>query len=183
MCKVQMLRALLNQRLSAAVDEIFVVFQRTIAEYEEELCRTKAENERQRQILDAVFKPSFGSNRADAGRMDDVGGVRPAKSSSEDELLPEQQEWSSGVQQEDIEPAWVKEEEEEADIAKFPLAVVHVKSEDDEDVPHSSQLQHSRSEKRRSRADSLLAPRSDSDDASSHFPDAEEPKGGTADNW
>lgn len=56
MCKVEMLRALLNQRLNAAVEEVFVVFERTIAEYEEELCRTKEENERQRQLLDAVFK-------------------------------------------------------------------------------------------------------------------------------
>lgn len=56
MCKVRMLRALLNQRLSAAVEEIFVMLERTIAEYEEELCRTREENERQRQLLDAVVK-------------------------------------------------------------------------------------------------------------------------------
>lgn len=52
-----MLRALLNQRLSAAVEEIFVMLERTIAEYEEELCRTREENVRQRQMLDAVFRP------------------------------------------------------------------------------------------------------------------------------
>lgn len=56
MCKVEMLRALLNQRLSAAVEEILVVFERTIAEYEEELSRTKEENERQRKLLDAALK-------------------------------------------------------------------------------------------------------------------------------
>lgn len=63
MCKVEMLRAFLNQRLSAAVDEIVVVFERTIAEYEEELCRTKEENERQRQLLDAIFIPQVSVQR------------------------------------------------------------------------------------------------------------------------
>ncbi|XP_077395962.1 uncharacterized protein LOC144032142 [Festucalex cinctus] len=175
MCKVQMLRALLNQRLSAAIDEVFVVFQRTMTEYEEELCRTKAENERQRQILDAVFKPQFGSNREDAQTMEDVGGGRPAKSSSEDYLLSEHQEWSPREDQDDTEPSCIKEEEEEADIAKFPLTVVHVKSED-EDEPHSSR-QHIPSEKWQSRTDSLLASPSDSDDTSSHDLVANEPKG------
>ncbi|XP_054626290.1 uncharacterized protein LOC129178262 isoform X3 [Dunckerocampus dactyliophorus] len=50
MCKVRMPRRFVNQRLTAAVEEIFVVLERTIAEYEEELCRTKEENERQRQL-------------------------------------------------------------------------------------------------------------------------------------
>lgn len=39
MSKVQMLRAFVNQRLTAAAEEIFGLFERTIAEYEEELGR------------------------------------------------------------------------------------------------------------------------------------------------
>ncbi|XP_077404141.1 uncharacterized protein LOC144036966 isoform X2 [Vanacampus margaritifer] len=58
MCKVQMLRALVNQRLSAAVEEILVAVETTVAEYEEELCRSKEEIERQRKLLDAILKPS-----------------------------------------------------------------------------------------------------------------------------
>ncbi|XP_037102488.1 zinc finger protein 771-like [Syngnathus acus] len=169
MCKVQMLRALLNQRLSAAVDEVFVVFQRTIAEYEEELCRTKAENERQRQILKAVFKPQFGLNSADTQTMEDVGEGRPAKSCSKDNLVPEQ-EWSP---REELEETCIKEEEEEADIAKFPLTVVHVKSED-EDKPQSSQRQLIQSKKRR---EGLSASLPDNNNALPHLPDADEPKG------
>ncbi|XP_061747100.1 uncharacterized protein LOC133545477 isoform X4 [Nerophis ophidion] len=53
MSTLQMLRALVDQRLTAAVEEIFVVLERTIAEYEAELCRTK---EDYNQLLDAVFK-------------------------------------------------------------------------------------------------------------------------------
>ncbi len=57
MSKGQMLRALVKQRLSLAAEEIFGLFERTIAEYEEELCRSKEENERHRKLLDAVFNP------------------------------------------------------------------------------------------------------------------------------
>ncbi|XP_061748621.1 uncharacterized protein LOC133546811 isoform X3 [Nerophis ophidion] len=53
MSTLQMLRALVDQRLTAAVEEIFVVLERTIAEYEAELSRTKEDNY---QLLDAVFK-------------------------------------------------------------------------------------------------------------------------------
>ncbi|TDH10084.1 hypothetical protein EPR50_G00071370 [Perca flavescens] len=67
MCKVQMLRALVEQRLTAAAEEIFGLFERTIAEYEEELCRSKEENERQRELLDAVYNPQLRLHRAATG--------------------------------------------------------------------------------------------------------------------
>lgn len=57
MCKVEILRELVKQRLNVAVEEIFGLFERAVAEYEEELCRTKEENERQRELLGNVFKP------------------------------------------------------------------------------------------------------------------------------
>ena len=47
MSKVQTLRVVVKQRLTAAAEEIFELFERTIAEYEEELCR-------HRKLLDAV---------------------------------------------------------------------------------------------------------------------------------
>ncbi|XP_039657013.1 gastrula zinc finger protein XlCGF57.1-like isoform X1 [Perca fluviatilis] len=72
MCKVQMLRALVEQRLTAAAEEIFGLFERTIAEYEEELCRSKEENERQRELLDAVFNPQLRLHRADVEQLSAV---------------------------------------------------------------------------------------------------------------
>ncbi|XP_032367431.1 glutamic acid-rich protein [Etheostoma spectabile] len=65
MSKVQMLRGLVEQRLTAAAEEIFGLFERTIAEYEEELCRSKEEHERQRKRLDAVFSPQLRLHRAE----------------------------------------------------------------------------------------------------------------------
>ncbi|XP_019740105.1 gastrula zinc finger protein XlCGF26.1-like [Hippocampus comes] len=128
MCKVEMLRALLNQRLSAAVEEVYVVIERTIAEYEEELCRTKKENERQRQLLDAVFKAHVVLQRTDFS----------------DDFLPQPQDMKEEVEPEpsrfkkEAEDAWIGQEEEQhvgledAEISKLPLAAVTMTSEDDE---------------------------------------------------
>uniref|UniRef100_A0A8C6SCW8 C2H2-type domain-containing protein n=1 Tax=Neogobius melanostomus TaxID=47308 RepID=A0A8C6SCW8_9GOBI len=48
----QTLRALVTERLSAAAEEICELVERTIAEYEEELCRSKEENQRRQQLLE-----------------------------------------------------------------------------------------------------------------------------------
>ncbi|XP_054620845.1 zinc finger protein with KRAB and SCAN domains 4-like isoform X2 [Dunckerocampus dactyliophorus] len=178
MCKVQMLRALVSQRLTAAVEEICVVFERTIAEYEEELSRTKEENERQRQLLDVVFKnPQIVLHRADA---------------SEEHLPPEQLERRCRAEQEEPQPIHIKEEEEDRIISHegehFDIAVIYVpvKCEDGEDKgqseeerevepPSSSSTHHMTIDHcGGSQAESLLAPLSDSDDTTSHSPDADD---------
>ncbi|XP_061562282.1 zinc finger protein 501-like isoform X3 [Phycodurus eques] len=193
MCKVEILRALLNQRLSAAVEEVFVVFARTIAEYEEELCRTKEENERQRQLLDAVFKPQVAFHHTDI---------------SEEELHPEHQGWSFSMEQQqreppnikEEEPLYIKEEKEQADIANVTVTDAIANIENDEDNAHWSQLHPSQSDENRgekppsgcssqhattkhdrdhrggSQEDSLLAPLSDSNNTESHSPDTDDDK-------
>ncbi|XP_061611769.1 zinc finger protein 391-like [Phyllopteryx taeniolatus] len=108
MCKVEMIRALLHARLSAAVEEICVLLRTTIAQYEEELCRAKEENDRQRRQLDAVC------------------GVRDRPRTAGN---------SRGVHVEHQEPECsrrIKEEAQEDEITTLPLAGVMLKSEDDE---------------------------------------------------
>ncbi|KAM6949807.1 uncharacterized protein PEZ65_019361 [Lycodopsis pacificus] len=152
MSKVEMLRSLVNQRLTAAAEEIFGLFERTIAEHEEELCRSKEENERQRKLLDAVFNSGVRKQSAHVQQLLVV-----------EEVPPEQQEWSSILDQEDPEPPHLKEQEdpepphvkeeqedlcisqegeqlqglEEADVK---YSFTPVKSEDDEEEAQSSQL-------------------------------------------
>ncbi|XP_037622286.1 zinc finger protein 184-like isoform X1 [Sebastes umbrosus] len=164
MSKVEMLRAFVNQRLTAAADEIFELFERTIAEYEEELEFSSRENHRQRKLLDAVLHPEVRLHRA--GNTDDQQLLVV-----NEEVPPEQHEWSPSLDQEDTEPPHIKEEQEEvwtsqeelwtsqereqlqwleeADI-KFPFTSVPVKSEeDDEEKAQSSQLHESQSEENR----------------------------------
>jgi len=64
MSKAQMLRGLVNQRLAAAAEEICGLFERTIAEYEEELSSSKEENERHPKLEEAVFNPEVRLQRA-----------------------------------------------------------------------------------------------------------------------
>ncbi|XP_070841068.1 oocyte zinc finger protein XlCOF6-like [Chaetodon trifascialis] len=142
MSKVQKLRAFVEQRLTAAAEEIIELFERTIAEYEEELCR-------QRKLLDAVFKPQVRLHRADVQQL----------LVSQEEDPPEQQDCLDSVDQEDPpELPHIKEEQkelwtnqegeqlgglEEADLSKFTLSVP-VKSEEQE--PQSSQLDQRQTE-------------------------------------
>ncbi|KAL3065023.1 hypothetical protein OYC64_015245 [Pagothenia borchgrevinki] len=85
------LLSLVKQRLTAAAEDIFVLFERTIAEYEEELSRSKQENERHRKLLDAVLQPQLQIHRADVQQLVVV----------KEEVPPEQQEWSSSLDQEE----------------------------------------------------------------------------------
>ncbi|XP_033933538.1 zinc finger protein 271-like [Pseudochaenichthys georgianus] len=139
-----LLLSLVKQRLTAAAEDIFVLFERTIAEYEEELSRSKQENERHRKLLDAVLQPQLQIHRADVQQLVVV----------KEEVPPEQPEWSSSLDQENSEPPQhIKEEQEElwsnqeveqlqgleeADNNKSTFTPVPVKSEDDEEKPQSS---------------------------------------------
>ncbi|XP_061925596.1 major histocompatibility complex class I-related gene protein-like isoform X5 [Entelurus aequoreus] len=103
--------------------------ERTIAKYEEELCPTKEEKERQHQLLDAVFKKhQVVLHRTDVQQPPHI------KEEEEDPQPPHIKE--------EEEEVWITQEED--DVTKFPLTVVSVKTEEHEDKPpESSQLHHS----------------------------------------
>ncbi|XP_041637505.1 zinc finger protein OZF-like [Cheilinus undulatus] len=94
------LRKFVTERLTAAAEDIFVVFKSTIVEYEEEL-------ERQRKLLDNVLKPQVNLYRID---------VPQQLVCKEDDVLPDQQlceqERNSSPDQEEPQ---VKEEPEDGE--------------------------------------------------------------------
>ncbi|XP_061897155.1 zinc finger protein 260-like isoform X5 [Entelurus aequoreus] len=99
--------------------------ERTIAEYEDKLSPTIEENEPQHQLLDAVHKkPQVVSHRTDVQQSPHI------KEEEEDLWITQEEECLLG--------------QEEADLTKFPLTFVSVKTEDHEDKPpESSRLHHS----------------------------------------
>ncbi|KAM6942383.1 uncharacterized protein PEZ65_004263 [Lycodopsis pacificus] len=137
MSEVQMLRCLLNQRLTADDEEIFGLFERTMAEHEEEVSALKEQNERQRKLLDAVYNPQLRLHRADVQQLLVV----------QEEVPPEQQEWSSSLDQEDPELPHIKEEQEEPEPPHIKeeqedLEPPHIKGEqEDLEPPHMNQEQ------------------------------------------
>ncbi|KAM6917405.1 uncharacterized protein PEZ65_013244 [Lycodopsis pacificus] len=124
MSKVRMLRYLVNQQLTAAEEEMFGLFEGTIAELEEELSRSKEQNERQRRLLDAVYNPAVRIQGADVQQLLVV----------EEEVPPEQQEWSSSLDQEDPEPPHIKEEQEDPEPP-------HIKEEQEDPEPEQMETE------------------------------------------
>nr|XP_061819583.1 zinc finger and SCAN domain-containing protein 2-like [Nerophis lumbriciformis] len=151
-----MLRVLVKQRLTAAVEEIFVVLERTIAEYEEELSRTKEENERQRQLLDALFQPDVVLRRTG----------RSARLEQEEPQLP-------CIKEEEEDHSISQEEAHFGGLEEFP-----VKSEEDEvkgeseekrdaERPSGSSSQHMTTEGDGGGSQADFAPLSDSEHTTS----------------
>ncbi|KAK7889190.1 hypothetical protein WMY93_024750 [Mugilogobius chulae] len=128
MSKAFALRTLVNERLTAAAEEIFALVERTIVEYEEELCRSKEENQRKQQLLDSLLNPQ--PHTAAQGAPMDTFGMK--------QIIPETLQ--------------IKEEPEEQEEEQLPeFTVVCVKSEereltdsfsdaDDEEEPPAAQM-------------------------------------------
>nr|XP_033482146.1 zinc finger protein 180-like [Epinephelus lanceolatus] len=103
MSSVEYLREFVNERLTAAAEEIFGVFKRTIVEYEDVI-------DRQRKLLDVVWKPDIELIRIELPQQ------HVCKEMEEEGLAEQQlriQEMNSSVDQEEPEPPLIKEEEEE----------------------------------------------------------------------
>ncbi|XP_042073560.1 zinc finger protein with KRAB and SCAN domains 8-like isoform X1 [Haplochromis burtoni] len=107
MPSAQYLREFINERLTAAAEQIFLEFEKTIVQYEKKI-------DRQRRLLDITWKPQIKLHRT-VFCPPDVPQQQVCE--EEEEVLLEQQLWnqerSSSVEQEEPEPPQIKEEEEE----------------------------------------------------------------------
>ncbi|KAK7889181.1 hypothetical protein WMY93_024741 [Mugilogobius chulae] len=85
MCEnVSILRAFVSERLTAAAEEIFALVERTIVEYEEELCRSKEENQRKQQLLDSLLDAQLHTTTAqDAQAQTQNTGLEPGNFSTQ----------------------------------------------------------------------------------------------------
>ncbi|XP_008289309.1 uncharacterized protein LOC103364080 isoform X2 [Stegastes partitus] len=101
MSSVQNLRELINERLTAAAEEIFTEFEKTIVQYEEVI-------DRQRRLLDVIWKPQITL---------DTTGLPQQHVCEQEEVLADQQlhnqAKNSNLDQEDPESPQIKEEQEE----------------------------------------------------------------------
>ncbi|XP_062271976.1 zinc finger and SCAN domain-containing protein 12-like [Scomber scombrus] len=128
------LKEFAEQRLAAAVDEIFEYFEKTVTDYDEELdCYVR--------LLDIILQPQIRLQRADVHSLTDSAEVPP------------EQEMRSSLDQESPESPRIKEEHEEVwssqekellkGLEKADITLISVKSEDDEEKPELSQLHQS----------------------------------------
>ncbi|XP_020797479.2 zinc finger protein 271-like [Boleophthalmus pectinirostris] len=143
----QRLRALVNERLSAAAEEIFVLFERTIAEYEEELRNSKEENQRKQGALDSVLSPRVLLPKAtlhtpspDPGLMNERTGSPQVKEEAEEQNVKQEKEQfpecvpeSSGLYTKPEEFSLLQQTDHREETQGEP----HLHSESDGDTEHS----------------------------------------------
>ncbi|XP_061540197.1 zinc finger protein 236-like [Phycodurus eques] len=147
MRKVRNVRAMLKQILNVAAEEIFQVFERTIEEYEEELCRSKEENERrQRKLLDALLKPRVPLHTTDVQKTSLRG-----QEEDDDDDVPSQ--WEEPAEpphiKEEVEDVWNGGNEEQLRGVE-ETGVATLPSTEREDGGQLSERRHPQSEENRS---------------------------------
>nr|XP_020456152.1 zinc finger protein 37 homolog [Monopterus albus] len=154
-----LLRVFINERLTAAADEIFQVFEATIAKYEEDVCNSKQEIERLKSLLQ-----EFVSNQ----KTDSQSSI------CKEESTPEQEQ-SVGISQRDPEPRHIKEKEHEllASWQQEEGQAQEYKEADDLHLSHSSVWEKNEQEY----ITLTLQPHTENSESVEQFQELEETKG------
>ncbi|KAG7229478.1 hypothetical protein INR49_031899 [Caranx melampygus] len=105
MATLQSFNVFLTERLTAAALDIYGFVEKAVRDYQEEVTRTRLENQRLQRLLDMVYKPEIRLHRADA--------KQPTPPSSAEKIHPERQEWSKSVCQDMPRRSLKKEDQEE----------------------------------------------------------------------
>ncbi|XP_035006846.1 zinc finger protein 675 isoform X2 [Hippoglossus stenolepis] len=99
---LQSFNVFLTERLSSAALDIYGFVEKTLTDYQEEVNRTKQENQRLQRLLDLIYKPEIRLHRADA--------KQPTTPPSTEEIHPIE---SPSGHQDEPGPSHVKEEHRE----------------------------------------------------------------------
>lgn len=85
---LQAFNAFLTDKLTAAAVDIFGFVERTILDYQEEMNRTKLENQRLQRLLDLIYKPEIRLHRAGTSRQTTVSATGERQGVHCPHLLP-----------------------------------------------------------------------------------------------
>ncbi|XP_068617064.1 zinc finger and SCAN domain-containing protein 31-like [Brachionichthys hirsutus] len=164
MSSVEFTREFVNQRLTAAADEIFRAFHGTVVRYEEEI-------ERQRRLLEICWKPELRLKRIELSTQH--GCREEEEEEEEEEEVQADQEMQSSL---DPEPPQIKDEEEfcaspdgplvlKVETDAFVLSSVHNGSECslDQQDPEPLQIKEEEEEPCTSQEAEQLEPRQGTD--------------------
>ncbi|XP_029907684.1 zinc finger protein 771-like isoform X2 [Myripristis murdjan] len=106
---LQSFNLFLTERLTAAAVDIFGFVEKTVLEYQEEVQRTRQENQRLQRLLDLLYQPEVRLHRADSGQI-----AFPAPTEEHSlQTPPTKEEWIPSVGQGKPGPLPVKEEKQE----------------------------------------------------------------------
>ncbi|KAI3364988.1 hypothetical protein L3Q82_000947 [Scortum barcoo] len=151
--KLQMLRYLVKERLEAAADEIFGLFEKTVTAYEEKISLLQ-DIERQHRLLSAAFSPEVKLHRSVfPGDVQQLLVIKEKVSPG----------WSPSLNQDfklqnirgEQKELWTSQEVEQqnglemAETTKDPFTALPVKSEDEEERLYFSHAQQSQTEDNR----------------------------------
>ncbi|XP_034537395.1 zinc finger protein 557-like isoform X1 [Notolabrus celidotus] len=110
---LQSFNVFLTDRLTAAAVDIYGFVEKTIIDYQDEVYRTKLENQRLQRLLDLVYKPEIRLHRADARQIDltaPTQEVCPQEQQIQRECVPSEEPDILPLKEEQTEP-WARCEE------------------------------------------------------------------------
>ncbi|XP_063336985.1 myoneurin-like [Pelmatolapia mariae] len=102
MSEVEVIKVLVNQRLTAVAEEIVGLFEKTFAEYRDNVARLVEETERQRRLLESVKTPGAPSPHTESQQTLEIK-----------DTAPKQQTLGVSLNHEHIGAHYIKEEQEE----------------------------------------------------------------------
>uniref|UniRef100_A0A8C6SEM4 C2H2-type domain-containing protein n=1 Tax=Neogobius melanostomus TaxID=47308 RepID=A0A8C6SEM4_9GOBI len=144
--KGQMFRALVNERLTAAAEEIFLLFQRTVVEYEEELRRFREENQRKQRLLEEVTAAQYRTLEPEVKVTSPDDDVVEDEDDEVEQDLDDNETETTIVKEEYVE-ASIKQEQDDQLQGHEQLQGFRLYSrKSDEEPPCSSSFRHAEAE-------------------------------------